>query len=195
MCVLDNREVRQGWEPVKESVAAVMTKHGAEVLSSRRWDERRLGYPMRGQQRGTFLLTYFKTDTQSLVAIRRDLQFNDAVMRFLTMQCEEVPETAYEPEAEFDVNAIPVDDAPDVEEPVVEESAAEGSAAEESAAEGSAAGDAKAEGDGDGEGDGEAKAEGDADGAASESGDAPAADADAGAAKDGDSKDEDNKDA
>lgn len=175
MCVLDNREVRQGWEPVKESVAAVMTKHGAEVLSSRRWDERRLGYPMQGQQRGTFLLTYFKTDTQSLAAIRRDLQFNDAVMRFLTLQCEEVPETAYEPEAEFDVNAIPVDDAPEVEEPEADESAGDESAAKDSE-------------------DGEAKAEGDADGAASEDGDAPAADAEADA-KDGDTKDEDNKDA
>lgn len=122
MCLLDNREVRKGWEPVKESVAAIFTKHGAEILSSRRWDERRLGYPIRGQQRGTFLLTYFKADTQSLAMIRRDMQFSEMVMRSLTVSCEEVPESAYEPEAAFDINNIPVDDAPDVEfEPDVEE--------------------------------------------------------------------------
>ncbi|MCA8951639.1 MAG: 30S ribosomal protein S6 [Planctomycetes bacterium] len=115
MCLLDNREVRKGWEPVKESVSAVLTKHGAKVVSSRRWDERRLGYPVRGQSRGTYLLVYFESDTQTLTAIRRDLNFNEAVMRYLTLSCDEVPETAYEPEEEFDVNAIPVDDEPEIE--------------------------------------------------------------------------------
>ena len=94
MCLLDNREVRKGWEPVKESVSAVLTKHGAKVVSSRRWDERRLGYPVRGQSRGTYLLVYFESDTQTLTAIRRDLNFNEAVMRYLTLSCDEVPETA-----------------------------------------------------------------------------------------------------
>lgn len=166
MCVLDNREVRKGWEPVKQSVAAVFEKHGAKVLTSKRWDERRLGYPMRGQLRGTFLLTYFEADTQNLVPIRRDLQFNEAVMRFLTLQCDEVPETAYEPEAEFDVNAIPVDDAPEVEEPAAEEPAKDGEAKDGDAKDGDAKdgeakdGEAKDGEAKDGEADGE-KAEGD----------------------------------
>jgi small subunit ribosomal protein S6 len=110
MCLLDNREVRKGWEPLKDAVSAIFTKHGAEVLSTRRWDERRLGYAIRGQQRGTFLLTYFKADTQTIGAITRDLKFSDAIMRFLTVLCDDVPETAYQPEEEFDVTAIPADD-------------------------------------------------------------------------------------
>ncbi|MCA8973230.1 MAG: 30S ribosomal protein S6 [Planctomycetes bacterium] len=107
MCLLDNREVRNGWQALKDAVAGIFTKHGAEVLSSRRWDERRLGYPMKGQLRGTYLLLYFKAPTGALTGIRRDLQFAEYVLRFLTMQCDEVPETAYEPEADFDVSAIP----------------------------------------------------------------------------------------
>jgi small subunit ribosomal protein S6 len=112
MCLLDNREVKSGWQPLKDSVAAVFTKHGAEMLSARRWDERRLAYPIKGQQRGTYLLTYFKADTQQLTAIRRDLQFKEEVLRSLVLVCEEVPQHAFEPEAAFDVNAIPADDAP-----------------------------------------------------------------------------------
>ncbi len=112
MCLLDNREVRKGWQPLKDAVTGLFTKHGAKILSSRRWDERRLAYAMRGQHRGTFLLVYFAVDTQGVAAIRRDLQFNEAVMRFLLVDCAEVPQTAYEPEAAFDVNAIPADDAP-----------------------------------------------------------------------------------
>lgn len=111
MCLLDNREVRKGWQPLKDAVTGLFLKHGAQIVSSRRWDERRLAYPIRGQQRATYLLTYFQADTQQLAAIRRDLQFNEAVLRNLLLECETVPQSAYEPEAAFDVNAIPADDA------------------------------------------------------------------------------------
>lgn len=112
MCLLDNREVRKGWQPLKDAVTGLFTKHGAKILSSRRWDERRLAYSIRGQQRGTYLLFYLAVDTQAVAAIRRDLQFNESVLRVLFTDCLEVPQTAYEPEAAFDVNAIPADDAP-----------------------------------------------------------------------------------
>jgi len=125
MCLLDNREVRKGWQPLKDSVSGLFTKHGAQILSARRWDERRLAYPIDGQQRATYLLAYLKADTQSITGIRRDLQFSDLVLRSLVLSCEEVPQSAYEPEAEFDVNAIPVDDSPmtssnEAEAPVAE---------------------------------------------------------------------------
>lgn len=110
MCVLDNREVRKGWQPLKDAVAALFTKHGAQVLSARRWDERRLAYPINLQLRGTFLLTYFKADTQQVANIRRDMQFSDSVLRSLIVSCAEVPAEAYTPEAEFDVNAVQVED-------------------------------------------------------------------------------------
>ena len=42
MLLLDNREVKRGWEELKTSVNGLFEKHGAEVVSARRWDERRL---------------------------------------------------------------------------------------------------------------------------------------------------------
>ena len=112
MCLLDNREVRKGWQPLKDAVLAMFTKHGAKILSGKRWEERRLAYPIKGQHRGTYLLVYFSADTQALGGIRRDLQFNESLLRYLLVECAEVPQGAYEPEAAFDVNAIPSDDAP-----------------------------------------------------------------------------------
>ena len=145
MCLLDNREVRKGWESLKDSVSAIFTKHNAKVLSSRRWDERRLAYPINGQIRATYLLIYMEVKTGDIPVLRRDLQFSDALLRYMITDCPNVPEGAYEPEEEFDVNAIPEDDAPEVEEAPAEEAAAEGEVAaaegEEAAAEG---GDAEA---------------------------------------------------
>lgn len=138
MCVLDNREVRKGWQPLKDAVSALFTKHGAQVLSSRRWDERRLAYPINLQLRGTFLLTYFKADTQQVANIRRDMQFSDSVLRSLIVSCTEVPAEAYQPEAEFDVNAVQVEDirsaAPAPAPAAAEESAEAAAPAEAEAA-------------------------------------------------------------
>lgn len=133
MCLLDNREVRKGWQPLKDAVTAQFTKHGAKILSDRRWDERRLAYPIKGQHRGTYLLVYFTADTQAVSAIRRDLQFNESLLRYLLLDCDEVPQTAYEPEADFDVNTIPADDAP--EKAPIPVAIAEPDAANESATE------------------------------------------------------------
>lgn len=125
MCLLDNREVRKGWQPLKDAVTGMFKKHGAEMLSARRWDERRLAYPINGQHRATYLLAYFKADTQQVAGIRRDLQFNESVLRSLVLGCDEVPASAYEPEADFDVNTIPVDDSPVASSTHAEEPAAE----------------------------------------------------------------------
>lgn len=123
MCLLDNREVKSGWQPLKETVVGIFQKHGAEVVSARRWDERRLAFPIRGQLRATYLLSYFKADTQQVAGIRRDLQFKEVVLRSLVVGCTEVPATAFEPEAAFDVNAIPLEEQPRprAAEPVAEE--------------------------------------------------------------------------
>ena len=71
-----------------------------------------------GDDRG-LVEKYFTTDTQMISGIRRDLQFSETVMRSLVLACEEVPQTAYEPEAAFDVNTIPTEDVPAA--PVVDE--------------------------------------------------------------------------
>jgi small subunit ribosomal protein S6 len=166
MCLLNNREVRKGWESAKDSVAAIFTKHSAKILSSRRWDERRLAYPMNGQVRATYLLIYMEIETGNIPVLRRDLQFSDALLRYMITDCPDVPEGAYEPEEEFDVNAIPEDDAPDVVEAPAEEAAASDKPAEGEAK--PADGEAKAD-------DGEAKAaEGDAKAAEAATEDKPA---------------------
>lgn len=172
MCLLDNGEVRKGWEPLKEAVAGLFTKHEAKVLSNRRWDERRLAYPINGQQRATYLLLYFAADTQTLPAIRRELEFSESMLRYMITECEEIPADAYEPEAEFDVNAIPEDDAPEVEEEAPSEDAEKAEAADGDAKEGDAeAGDAAAD-------EGEKAEGGDADAAAEPAAAAPDAEED-----------------
>ena len=163
MVLLDNREVRKGWDPAKELVSTMFTKHGAEILSARRWDERPLAYPINRQSRGTYLLVYAKSPAESVASIRREMELSESVLRNIVLVCDEVPGDAYEPEPEFDVNAIPEDDAPVVEEePEAEAKSSGKSDGDGEKAKGKSDGDGeKAEGKSDGDGE---KAEGKSDG-------------------------------
>ena len=148
MLLLDNREVKKGWDELKTRVNGLFDKHGAEVLSARRWDERRLTFPIKRQQRATYLLMYFNADAPQVQAIRRDMEFSEAVLRNFVISCEKIPEAAFEPEDSFDIESIGgIDDEPaapavktaeaksKTEESKTEESKAEESKAEESKAE------------------------------------------------------------
>jgi small subunit ribosomal protein S6 len=108
MVLLDNRQVKEGWQQLKDAVTGFFTKSGAEILSAKRWEERRLAYPIMGQKRGTYLLVYYQAETGANPAIRRDLELSELTLRHIITTCEEVPATAYEPEADFDVDAIPL---------------------------------------------------------------------------------------
>jgi ribosomal protein S6 len=157
MVLLDNREVKQGWQALKDQVCGLFTKHGASIMSAKRWDERRLAYPIKHQLRGTYMLAYFEAETSEIAAIRRELDYAESVFRHMTFACEEIPADAYEPEAEFDEAAVRVEDTsmtdlpedePEEEAAPAEEAKAEGESTEgegEKAAEEAPAAEASSE--------------------------------------------------
>ena len=110
MLLLDNREVRNGWDAVKTHVSGLFGKHGGEVKSARLWDERRLSYPISHQHRGTYLLVYAEVEPDNLTGLRRDLQFDEKVLRDMFLACPEIPPEAFEPEPEFDHSTVQVED-------------------------------------------------------------------------------------
>jgi small subunit ribosomal protein S6 len=150
----DNWKGKRVWQSLKDQVCGLFTKHGATIKSAKRWDERRLAYPIQHQLRGTYLLAYYEAETSELAAIRRELEYAEAVFRHMTLACEEIPADAYDPEAEFDESAVRVEDTSmtDLPEDEPEEEApAEEAKAEEAKAEEAKAEEAKAEESGAGE--------------------------------------------
>ncbi|MGA0059902.1 MAG: 30S ribosomal protein S6 [Planctomycetota bacterium] len=135
MVLLDNREVKQGWQALKDQVCGLFTKHGASIKSAKRWDERRLAYPIKHQLRGTYLLAYFEAETSEIAAIRRELEYAESVFRHMTLACEEIPADAFEPDAAFDEAAGRVEDTSMTDLPQ-DEPAEEAAPAEEASAEG-----------------------------------------------------------
>ena len=153
MVLVDNDVVRADWRAAKALVTDTLTKYGATIHSARRWEERALAYPIAGRQRATYYLTYFELPGDNSEGMRRDLDLNERILRYLFTAVDELPEgeaalAAEEDGAEYVVPEPPRDpepaspfgefDAAEAEAKAAEEAAAaEAKAAEEGAAENS----------------------------------------------------------
>lgn len=142
MYLLDNNAVRAGWNDAKSAATALIEKHGGKVLSARRWDERKLAYPIRQRRRGTYLLTYAELGSEGVSTLRRELDLTESVLRYLILSAEAVPAaelelTRAESEAGFVVPMPPSEDVADggaeAEEEGDKEEVAVGELAEEEA--------------------------------------------------------------
>ena len=78
MFLLDSTKVAVSWDDSVKHVHDILAKHKSEIVASRQWDERRLAYPVEGHKKGTYLLTYFKTDGSNLKEIVADCHLSDA---------------------------------------------------------------------------------------------------------------------
>ena len=153
MFLLDNQVVRTDWRNAKSLVTDLLAKHGGEVTTARRWDERKLAYPIEGRQRGTYLLTYYKLSGDGIIGLRRDLELSETVLRYMLTRVDAVPETEQalhdaELDSSFEIPAPPEDDErarPPLEhEPEEEAKPEEAKADEADANAGSAAANAEA---------------------------------------------------
>lgn len=86
MFILDSSKAAAGWEAAEGQVHEILTKHSAEIVASRLWDERRLAYPVEGHRKGTYLLTFFRADATQLKEITADCRLNDLILRELILK-------------------------------------------------------------------------------------------------------------
>jgi small subunit ribosomal protein S6 len=86
MFLLDSTKVAVSWDEAVKHVHDILIKHNSEIVASRQWDERRLAYSVEGHKKGTYLLTYFKTEGATLKDIVADCHLSDLVLRELILK-------------------------------------------------------------------------------------------------------------
>jgi len=118
MFLLDNREVKKGWDYAKGIPLSILEKNGAKIVSARRWDERKLAYEIKKQKRATFLLVFFEAPPEKISLLNREIQLTEGILRHLILVHDEFPPVAFEPvEDDVDVSKIPLGDEEEPEEP------------------------------------------------------------------------------
>ena len=86
MFLLDSTKAAAAWDETVKQVHDILAKYDSEIVASRQWDERRLAYPVNGHKKGTYLLTYFRTDGSKLKDIVSDCHLNDVILRELILK-------------------------------------------------------------------------------------------------------------
>jgi small subunit ribosomal protein S6 len=86
--LVDSGEAAADWDGINKTIGKVLARGDAEVVSIRKWDERRLAYDIKGKSRGTYILTYFRGDPSKIAAIERAVQLSEQIMRVLIIRTD-----------------------------------------------------------------------------------------------------------
>lgn len=63
----------------------------AEVISLRKWDERRLAYEIKGNKRGVYFLVYFRADPARLTDLERACNLSEQLLRSMVTRADHIP--------------------------------------------------------------------------------------------------------
>ena len=88
MFILDTTKVAGDIATADKQIRTVLEKHGAEVLVSRPWDERRLAYPINNQKKGLYYMTYFSCEGRNVAEIERDYAITEMIMRMIIIKID-----------------------------------------------------------------------------------------------------------
>jgi len=83
--ILDSNRYARDPAGVSGEIPAMIEKLGGEVMVSRLWNEQKLAYPINGQRKGTYWLTYFRMEGVKLSPFNRECQLNGNILRHLTL--------------------------------------------------------------------------------------------------------------
>ena len=76
------------WDRTISTLESVLKKADGEIVSMRKWSERKLAYEINGKTRGTYILCYFRADGERIREIEKAVQLSDQIMRVLILSAE-----------------------------------------------------------------------------------------------------------
>jgi len=88
MFILDANRYGRDAEGVSGLISTMIQEAGGEILVSRLWEERRLAYPIKGQRKGVYWLTYFRIPSTRLQEIQHRVQITEEVLRALFLKVD-----------------------------------------------------------------------------------------------------------
>ena len=100
--LLDNEEVRKGFNQAKDWVQTCLEKHNVDVKVLRLWGERALAYPIGSRQRATYLLGWVEASGEAVNEAKREMYLVGPAFRIMFLRADEIPAE----EMEFGIEAI-----------------------------------------------------------------------------------------
>lgn len=87
MFLVDSAQA-QNWDAIITAIKTILERAEAEIVSMKKWDDRKLAYGIGGKTRGTYILCYFRADGERIRDIERDVHLSERIMRVLILCAE-----------------------------------------------------------------------------------------------------------
>ena len=91
--LLNQSAVANGLSSSIDLVRDLLKRSDVDIVVLRKWEDRRLAYPIAGQKRGTYLIAYFRVTPTSIASIERDVNLSEDILRVLMTRCDHYGET------------------------------------------------------------------------------------------------------
>jgi small subunit ribosomal protein S18 len=98
MFVLHNRELPEGeTADPEEVVRTVVERAGGQVAGSLLWANRKLAYPIQGNQTGTYVLSWLTAEPDLGVRLAREVALSERLLRHAIFSIAAIPEESERP--------------------------------------------------------------------------------------------------
>ena len=92
MFLVDSLEATSDWDGITGLIKNMIQRADGDIITLKKWDDRRLMYPINGKERGTYILCYFKAPGPRITEIEKDIQLSERIMRALVLSAEAMSE-------------------------------------------------------------------------------------------------------
>jgi small subunit ribosomal protein S6 len=90
MFLVDSALAGSNWDGINDTIKTILEKAGAEIVTIKKWDDRKLAYEIKGKNRGTYILSYFRVDGQKIQDIEKAVKLSEQIMRVLILSAEKM---------------------------------------------------------------------------------------------------------
>ncbi len=88
MFLVDVAKASSDWDGIISTITKILERSEAEILTIKKWDDRKLAYDIKGQSRGVYIICYFKVDGRKIQEIEKNLRLSEQIMRLLILNAE-----------------------------------------------------------------------------------------------------------
>ncbi|MHC4821907.1 MAG: 30S ribosomal protein S6 [Planctomycetota bacterium] len=74
-----------------DHVKDLLGRASAEIITFKKWDERRLAYEIKGNKRGVYFLSYFKAPAANMIGLERDCNLSEQLLRTMFLRADTIP--------------------------------------------------------------------------------------------------------
>ena len=88
MFLVDSAQAGSDWDGTMATLNRVLERAEAEVVTIRKWADRKLAYEIDHKSRGTYVLCFFKADPSVISAMEKDVLLSEKIMRAMITSTE-----------------------------------------------------------------------------------------------------------